>query len=124
MINCTTYPQMNAKITALLRINTENPACLYAADRIEELEAQCATLLNACKDAEELLSLLLASVQDNYVAVSVDEVALMQKVQSLRNTIKREEQPHAPLLELPIQGRGQFLQAPALERHHQTDTAG
>ena len=33
-----TYPEMNEKIVALLRM-MENPTCLYAAQRIEELEA-------------------------------------------------------------------------------------
>ena len=34
-----TYPEMNAKITKLLRFSND-PKCLYAAERIEELEAR------------------------------------------------------------------------------------
>ena len=34
-----TYPEMNAQIVSLLRIADDSPACLYAAKRIEELEA-------------------------------------------------------------------------------------
>ena len=36
-----TYPEMNAKIVDLLRMS-ENPRCLYAAARIEELEKKIA----------------------------------------------------------------------------------
>jgi hypothetical protein len=32
-----TYPEMNAKIVGLLRLS-DNPECLYAAQRIEDLE--------------------------------------------------------------------------------------
>jgi len=35
-----TYPEMNAKIVELLRWNEENPVTLYAAGRIEGLEAE------------------------------------------------------------------------------------
>ncbi len=38
-----TYPEMNAKITNLLRMS-ENPRCIYAAARIEELEKKIAEL--------------------------------------------------------------------------------
>ena len=34
-----TYPEMNDQIVRLLREH-DNPACLYAAQRIEELEAE------------------------------------------------------------------------------------
>ena len=37
MVEIHTYPEMNAKIKDLLRIG-EQPICLYAAKRIEELE--------------------------------------------------------------------------------------
>lgn len=33
-----TYPNMNAKIVELLRLDRDNYVCLYAAKRIEELE--------------------------------------------------------------------------------------
>jgi len=39
-----TYPEMNAKITELLRWDTGNPLMAYAAQRIEELEAATAHL--------------------------------------------------------------------------------
>ena len=39
MIDVKTYPEMNAQIVSMLRIDDENPICLYAAKRIEELEA-------------------------------------------------------------------------------------
>jgi len=35
-----TYPAMNDKIIGILRINDDNLACLYAAQRIEELEKE------------------------------------------------------------------------------------
>lgn len=35
-----TYPEMNAKIVSLLRIDDKNPVDLYAAQRIEELELE------------------------------------------------------------------------------------
>ena len=33
-----TYSNMNQQIVALLRLDSESPQCLYAAQRIEELE--------------------------------------------------------------------------------------
>jgi predicted Zn-ribbon and HTH transcriptional regulator len=41
-----TYPEMNEKIVELLRISDE-PACLYAAMRIEELEKENMLLKHA-----------------------------------------------------------------------------
>jgi len=41
MSDCTTYPEMNDKIVAILRVSDE-PHCLYAAQRIEELEKMLA----------------------------------------------------------------------------------
>ena len=35
-----TYPEMNAKIVELLRWDADDPMSLYAAQRIEELEAE------------------------------------------------------------------------------------
>ena len=34
------YPEMNSRIVDLLRLNEDNPISLYAAQRIEELEAE------------------------------------------------------------------------------------
>lgn len=35
-----TYPEMNNRIVSFLRMDDENPVCLYAAERIEELEEE------------------------------------------------------------------------------------
>ncbi|MDD3906460.1 MAG: hypothetical protein PHS46_08090 [Candidatus Omnitrophica bacterium] len=35
-----TYPEMNKNIVGILRINSDNPTGLYAANRIEELESR------------------------------------------------------------------------------------
>jgi len=39
-----TYPEMNEEIISLLRMTPDNPVCMYAAMRIEELEAELAAL--------------------------------------------------------------------------------
>ena len=49
-----TYPEMNAKISGILRIS-DNPADLYAAQYIDELRAENEKLLYRCKQAEELI---------------------------------------------------------------------
>ena len=49
MLEITTYPEMNAQIVSLLRIDTDSPLCLYAAKRIEELEEE-QTQIVQCKD--------------------------------------------------------------------------
>lgn len=46
MIKITTYPEMNKKIVSFLRVSDQNFA-LYAAQRIEELEALCEELAGA-----------------------------------------------------------------------------
>lgn len=38
------YPKMNARIVDILRINSDNPVTLYAAQRIEKLEAEAERL--------------------------------------------------------------------------------
>ena len=43
-----TYPEMNENIVTILRW-TDNPVSLYAAVRIEELEAKQERLVKACK---------------------------------------------------------------------------
>jgi len=48
-----TYPKMNEQIVGILRW-TDNPAGLYAADRIEELEAERDALASVLEDANEL----------------------------------------------------------------------
>ena len=53
-----TYPEMNTKIVWLLRMIDDNPVCVYAAARIEELEAEREGLLEAC---EALLNILPTS---------------------------------------------------------------
>ena len=40
MTDINTYPAMNAQIVSLLRLVDDNPVCLYAAKRIEELEEE------------------------------------------------------------------------------------
>jgi hypothetical protein len=53
-MNC--YPEMNKQIVSLLRVH-DNPAVLYAADRIEELEAQVAR-------RDEILNWLMARIKE------------------------------------------------------------
>lgn len=82
-----TYPEMNAKIVDLLRMS-ENPRCLYAAARIEELEKKIAALMAdlherdlalqvesealGCADdrAEQLEQALDRACRDLYAAVN------------------------------------------------------
>lgn len=45
MADIKTYPEMNAQIISLLRLS-EDPICLYAAQRIEELEADQKTVVH------------------------------------------------------------------------------
>ena len=40
MVDITTYPEMNERLVSLLRIADDNPICMYAAKRIEELEEE------------------------------------------------------------------------------------
>ena len=47
-----TYPAMNEQIVGILRMS-DKPAVLYAAARIEELEAERDTLVEACEAAME-----------------------------------------------------------------------
>ena len=47
-----TYPEMNVKIVGLLRWVKDNPVMLYAAQRIEELEAE----VEGLKGCDALLS--------------------------------------------------------------------
>ena len=54
------YPEMNAKIVKLLRMK-DDPMCLYAADRIEELEAENARLRQAGKLALEFMKMIRES---------------------------------------------------------------
>jgi hypothetical protein len=44
-----TYPEMNAKIIDLLRLS-DDPKCLYAAERIEALERENADLREALRN--------------------------------------------------------------------------
>lgn len=49
-----TYPEMNVKIVDLLRMS-ENPRCLYAAARIEELEKKIAALMADLQERDQAL---------------------------------------------------------------------
>ncbi len=45
-----TYPKMNARIVNILRINNDNPVMSYAAQRIEELEAEVGRLRTSLEE--------------------------------------------------------------------------
>jgi len=47
-----TYAEMNAKIVDLLRWDKDNPVLLYAAQRIEELEAEAGRLQRELHDEQ------------------------------------------------------------------------
>lgn len=47
-----TYPEMNTKIVEILRWATDDPALLYAAQRIEELEAEVERLQRELHDEQ------------------------------------------------------------------------
>ncbi len=51
-----TYPKMNAEIVNLLRFTDDNHVTMYAAARIEELEAERDALAAVLHDANELHS--------------------------------------------------------------------
>ena len=46
-----TYPDINKQITSFLRLSNTTASALYAADRIEELEAEREQLQKACEAA-------------------------------------------------------------------------
>ena len=52
-----TYPHMNELIVGILRLDDDSPHDLYAAQLIEELQAQLAAKEAQLKDAEEGLKL-------------------------------------------------------------------
>jgi hypothetical protein len=58
----TTYDAMNQKIIALLRVH-DNPAILYAADRIEELEIENARLKDGLRKLVDKLDAVNADPQ-------------------------------------------------------------
>lgn len=61
MSEITTYPDMNARIVELLRLGGSAPE-LYAATRIEELEAQVANLQKEVEQLEAIESATSALV--------------------------------------------------------------
>ena len=50
MVDIKTYPEMDEKIVSLLRINDENPVHAYAAQLIDQLQAENARLREAITD--------------------------------------------------------------------------
>ena len=79
-----TYPEMNAKIVGLLRWVKDNPVMLYAAQRIEELEAEVEGL-KGCDATIALLSHQMSAVCQR-VGLGVDH-ALHDCVSLLGNKI-------------------------------------
>ena len=47
-----TYPEMNTKIVGILRWGGDDPMALYAAQRIEELEAEVEQLQHELHDEQ------------------------------------------------------------------------
>ncbi|MHB8171250.1 MAG: hypothetical protein ACYDG6_06875 [Thermincolia bacterium] len=72
MSNITTYPEMNAKIVAILQVS-DNPTNLYAAQRIEELESEIIRLKALIQEAlpDELYQQMRQAIGFDDVAVDV-----------------------------------------------------
>lgn len=86
--NIVTYPEMNAKIVDLLRWNKENPVVLYAAARIEKLEAEAERLLEQAQQAE-------AELQRYYIVE--DAQACADYIQGLQERLAEMETQVAEL---------------------------
>ena len=66
-----TYAGMNEKIVGILRVNNDNPACLYAAGRIEELEQLLASTIKAL-DVSGRFTLQARKERDVYFQIAAD----------------------------------------------------
>ena len=96
MAEIQTYPAMNENIAWLLRMTKDSPVSIYAAARIEELEAERERLLTVCEQSsrallhvEAFLAVVLEA--DPHRITPMDEVIEARK--QARVAVKEGRQP-------------------------------
>jgi len=88
-----TYPEMNAEIVDLLRRDKDNPVMLYAARRIEELEAETERLR---KTLSKSIKRRQIEVREAILARSETEDAILQMYSDCQDEIERlRKQPES-----------------------------